>query len=170
MTRANKPRSMMTNNNDNDEFFGDQEEEEAIKNVAFRDDEDNDAAHDGLAEREARSTRERFRNLGYLEAYDEAKEERLQEGFEAGYKSYFQAAMRMGQVLGKATACPLLKQDNVNDDDGASNEEIKREIVREVQSFLVSVDKEEVESTMTITPESLDELTKQLQELMLKQS
>ena len=71
-------------------------------NDLFDDDTDETYLSVGLAAAESRATRERFRKLGFHQAYDTAKEDLLQEGFEAGYKETFALAKEMGILLGKA--------------------------------------------------------------------
>ena len=61
-----------------------------------------------MATHESRAAEEQFRNIGYLEAFEKAKEIRLQEGFEVGYRSTFPVSMRIGEVLGRASAVALL--------------------------------------------------------------
>jgi len=149
----------------NDDFFGDQEDDSVVDTPDEKNKVDSESTlhqSGGLAEREMRFTQEQFRNMGYLEAYDETKEERLQEGFEAGYKDFFEAAMIMGEALGEATS-PLWQDDllTLSEDD----DNVKR-VVQSVRSFLTQVDKEEEDSEAM--QESIDKLTEQLQELLLK--
>jgi hypothetical protein len=44
---------------------------------------------------------QRFRTLGYHEAYDHSKQEKLQDGFQDGYQDTYEASMRIGELLGK---------------------------------------------------------------------
>lgn len=72
-------------------------------NDLFDDKEDeDDGACVGLAAAESRAAQERFRKLGFHEAYDAAKEDLLQHGFEAGYKETFVLAKEIGILLGRA--------------------------------------------------------------------
>ena len=79
---------------EDDEFFGAQE-----ANVPASDptQQPND-----MAAFEARAVAERFRKIGFHEAYDAAQEECLQEGFEAGFFATFDQAQEIGRLLGKA--------------------------------------------------------------------
>ena len=141
-----------------DDFFGDQTEDFWGTCEQGQGESTQQAATIGLAQRDARSEGEQFRNIGYLEAYDETKELKLQEGFEEGYKQYFQEAMKLGEHLGQTTS-PL------RDDLSKENEENVKRIVRSVRCLLVDVDKEEEPTT---TPESLAALTRELKELSFK--
>jgi len=100
---------------DEDEFFGRQEDQDEPEgsSLTFRrhgdhgESEQAEQANNppvgqgGLSAAEARATEDRFRTIGYHEAYDQSKEERLQEGFEAGYRDSFDAAFRVGEILGR---------------------------------------------------------------------
>jgi flagellar biosynthesis/type III secretory pathway protein FliH len=138
---------------DEDDFFGNQDEhvEEALLPSSH--------CSDGLAEREWRATNEQFRNMGYLQAYDESKEERLQEGFEAGYKQYFEKAMRLGEVLGEVTS-PLLMQENMSHE----KRQQVNQVVQSIRLFLTHVQTNE--SDANVSTESLESLTEQLSELL----
>ena len=82
-----------------DEFFGKLDCESDSAETARLDDghrEDN-----GLMEAEEQAAKERFRILGYHEAYDKNKDARLQEGFESGYEKAYEVSVRIGKMLGK---------------------------------------------------------------------
>ena len=94
---------------DDDDFFGDLKDERGgyespNPNCADMSDHPSEV----MATQESRAAEEQFRNMGYLEAFEKAKEIRLQEGFEAGYRSTFPVSMRIGEVLGRASAVSLL--------------------------------------------------------------
>jgi flagellar biosynthesis/type III secretory pathway protein FliH len=143
-----------------DDFFGGQEED--IRDISRQPQAQTDAAlsvdqtPDGLAERDSRAMEERFRNLGYHEAFDEARDARLQDGFELGYKQCFHAAMKMGELLGEVTS-PL--------GDDLSRTENSKRVSQHVRTFLDTFQQEE---DPTKTPKALAELTEQIHELMVK--
>ena len=95
---------------DGDDFFGDFKHEQGHNespnpNCADMNDQN---PREVMATHESRAAEEQFRNIGYLEAFEKAKEIRLQEGFEVGYRSTFPVSMRIGEVLGRASAVALL--------------------------------------------------------------
>lgn len=140
---------------DEDDFFGNQDEH-VVEGALLP----SSHCSDGLAEREWRATNEQFRNVGYLQAYDESKEERLQEGFEAGYKQCFEKAMRLGEVLGEVTS-PLLMQENVSHE---KRQQQVNQVVQSIRLFLTHVQTNE--SDENLSTESLESLTEQLSELL----
>lgn len=89
----NKAMALYNEHDDEDEFFGNDKDD---------DDENSDILD--LADRESRAKEEELKKIAYVEGYDDNKETRLQEGFEAGYKETFEAAMRIGEFLGKSRA------------------------------------------------------------------
>jgi hypothetical protein len=85
-----------------DEFFGaDEDALDDSTNDHIDGHSPNDFLHSGLQRAETTAEQERFRNIGYHEAYNESKEERLQEGFEAGYSDNYDLSIRIGECIGK---------------------------------------------------------------------
>src|SRR3569832_1485753 len=76
-----------------DEFFGDEE-------YTYADHHD-DILHSGLHRAEETAEQQRYRILGYHEAYDQTKEDRLQDGFEAGYRDTYDVSCSIGELVGK---------------------------------------------------------------------
>jgi flagellar biosynthesis/type III secretory pathway protein FliH len=142
-----------------DDFFGDQEGE--LRDISRQPRAQTDAALSiyqtpgGLAERDSRAMEEKFRNLGYHEAFDEAKDAKLQKGFEEGYKQCFHTAFKMGELLGEATS-PL--------GDSSRTDNSKR-VSQHVRAFLDNFEQEEDPME---TPESLAEPTEKMRELIVK--
>lgn len=141
-----------------DEFFGNQDSDNDF-NGLNQNEEEQALQKCSMAERETRATEEQFRNMGYLKAYEDSKEERLQEGFEAGYKQYFDAAMKLGELLGEATS-PL--QD---DDVSKEKRENVNQVVRSIRSFLTDVQTDDSDSIVSL--DTLNTLAGQLDELVL---
>jgi hypothetical protein len=87
---------------EDDEFFGNQDDSSSYH------ENDNDAEHgagrSGLALHESRAREEELKTIGYLDSYDANKEVLLQEGFEQGYRETYHVAMRIGMLLGQASA------------------------------------------------------------------
>lgn len=81
-----------------DEFFGD------LHDTAVIITEERNTSLDCLQVAESTAIERQFRNLGFHEAFEEYKDSLLQEGFEAGYRETFEAAVRLGHLLGKVTA------------------------------------------------------------------
>jgi len=95
-----------------DEFFGkfDCESDSAEKERL----DDGHREYNGLMEAEEQAAKERFRTLGYHEAYDKNKDVRLQEGFEFGYEKAYEVSIRIGKMLGKtAIETKLRRSSNV---------------------------------------------------------
>jgi hypothetical protein len=65
-----------------DDFFGDDE--------------------DALPDLDARAHEQQYRNIGYLEAFDESKEQKLQQGFDDGYRSTLYESVKLGELLAEA--------------------------------------------------------------------
>ena len=65
-----------------DDFFGDDE--------------------DALPDLDARAHEQQYRNIGYLEAFDETKEQKLQQGFDDGYRNTFYESVKLGELLAEA--------------------------------------------------------------------
>jgi hypothetical protein len=84
----------MNLSNRDDEFFGDDSGDAKGSTSG-------EQVGAGLSEAEAAAERQRFRTLGYHEAYNSCKEEMLQDGFQAGYQDTYEAAMRIGNMLGE---------------------------------------------------------------------
>jgi hypothetical protein len=95
-----------------DEFFGDADSDEEVADVAAGSQRrclngsmmllnKNNARSMSAAESAAQE--ERFRTIGYHEAFDRHKEEKLQVGFQSGYREAFDGASRIGYFLGRAT-------------------------------------------------------------------
>lgn len=84
--------SSLAKEEDKDEFFG---------NESTDSDGNYNELDSGLAVAESRAQNDRFRKIGYHEAYEAAKEERLQEGFEDGYLETFAISKEVGAWLGK---------------------------------------------------------------------
>mmetsp|Transcript_9866 Transcript_9866/g.13902 ORF Transcript_9866/g.13902 Transcript_9866/m.13902 type:complete len:175 (+) Transcript_9866:173-697(+) len=55
----------------------------------------------GMSFYEERANNDRFRNLGYHEAYETTKEQALQKGFEDGYKQSIDISLQIGEQVGK---------------------------------------------------------------------
>jgi hypothetical protein len=119
---------------DDDEFFGNDDE---AYQAEFR---------PGLETHEDRAKEEEYRNIGYLEAFETNKEARLQEGFEAGYRETFDAALRIGELLGQSTF-PSKLSNNVQTEATATS------TARYVRDFL-----ERYETTATSTSNATTEL------------
>jgi hypothetical protein len=99
------------NDADEDEFFGDQEENDDNVHTS------SSSYYGRLGDQEVLARENEMKNIGYLEAHEETKEQRLQEGFEAGYRETFDAAMRVGKLLGQATARARLHQEQQEEND-----------------------------------------------------
>jgi hypothetical protein len=87
---------------DDDEFFGNQDD-----SSSYHDDEtygEHGAGRSGLALHESRAREEELKTIGYLDSYDANKEVMLQEGFEQGYRETYHVAIRIGMLLGQASA------------------------------------------------------------------
>ena len=80
-----------------DDFFGSEDDDTKLRRCT-----DGHELDSGLAVAESSATNERFRNLGYHEAYDATKDVRLQEGFDNGYKDAYEVSSRIGELLGRA--------------------------------------------------------------------
>lgn len=153
---------------DVDEFFGNQDEDEIHLSMMGNEPYENDGAEhtllhkrkDGLEEGEIRSRQEQFRNMGYLEAFDQAKEEDLQKGFEDGYKQHFDIAMKLGEALGEVIS-PVRRAKESSD----ANKRVKQ-LVKEVRSFLVNVDKQD-DNDATSATDALETLVQELREHVL---
>ena len=124
---------------EDDDFFGDQDEGE-----------DDFGGRLGAQEDFARQNE--LKRIGYLEAYDEAKETRLQEGFQVGYKQSFEAASRIGVILGEAVSHVRLKQSTIGTiangpDTGGETTFIdpSQEAAKHVREFLTNLDGKESE-------------------------
>lgn len=125
-----------------DEFFGDlSEESEKLVNPK------EERERDSLLAAESAAAQERFRIIGYHEAYDKTKDEKLQEGFEAGYRESFDTAYRIGEMLGSATATTAHRNPKSTLDSSCI------ETARLVREALMNVDRdtnlEELEKSVT---------------------
>jgi hypothetical protein len=102
MALQKNSRSGGEDEDEDDEFFGNQDD-----SSSYHEDE-NDAEHSagrsGLALHESRAREEELKTIGYLDSYDANKEVLLQEGFEQGYRETYHVAMRIGMLLGQASA------------------------------------------------------------------
>jgi hypothetical protein len=88
---------MARKNQLDDEFFGDLHDQDCKSLAQINDTGDLEKAESSAVERQ-------FHTLGFHEAYEETKDSLLQQGFEDGYRKNFEAAMRIGQLLGEFTA------------------------------------------------------------------
>lgn len=111
ITQRQPPTTTMAlwkNDDDDDEFFGHVNEDSKLRRC-----QDGFELDSGLTLAEQKATSERFRNLGYHEAYESCKDAKLQEAFEAGYVDTFHVAMGIGEVLGRAVMASKEKSDRI---------------------------------------------------------
>jgi hypothetical protein len=125
-----------------DDFFGTAEESDPRRC------EDGYELHSGLAVAESAATAQRFRTIGYHEAYEESKDIKLQEGFEAGYNSNFDVAMRIGELLGDVTM-----QARLNESSDTKNTSLKA--LRLAQDYLTEKEEKEGENDLNKLEEEL---------------
>jgi hypothetical protein len=78
-----------------DEFFGDDSDDDGRGAAGCNE------LGSGLHAAELLAEQRRYRTLGYHEAYDGCKDERLQQGFQDGYRATYEAAIRIGNALGR---------------------------------------------------------------------
>jgi hypothetical protein len=88
---------------------------------------------DDMTDYESRATGEKFRNMGFLETFEHAKEIQLQQGFEAGYRRTFDVSMRIGEILGRASASKF--QASANDESSTELQEISSEILSRLKDI-----------------------------------
>jgi hypothetical protein len=139
-----------------DEFFGDQEG-------------DDDDFGGLLGERERLARQNELKTVGYMESYDESKETRLQEGFQTGYRETFDVALRIGKLLGQATARAQLEQTQSSssvDDDATSSQTA----AKHVRDFLTKSEQEQrnKEEDLPEAKTELEDLEKDLQRMLEK--
>ena len=90
---------MACKNQLDDEFFGDLHDHDASSTTVTTGNSIVD-----LETAEAAAVERHFHTLGFHEAYESAKDALLQEGFEDGYQQNFEAAERIGRLLGEHMA------------------------------------------------------------------
>lgn len=148
----------------NDEFFGElghvDDYQFSNPNSAVMDDRN---PIDDMTDYESRATEERFRNMGYLETFEHAKDVHLQQGFEAGYRRTFDVSMRIGEILGRASASRF--RASTYDE---SSTELKK-ISSEILSRLKGIEAMDLDHGKKVdAAESLLQLESTLQEMTTK--
>ncbi|GKY93055.1 hypothetical protein MPSEU_000273800 [Mayamaea pseudoterrestris] len=115
-----------------DEFFGHLHDQDTDNVVT------NNIASVDLEVAEASAVQRQFHTLGFHEAYEDAKDSLLQEGFETGYRQNFEAAVRIGQLLGEFTAASRLKHSSSVGDD--------RSVARLIRAAITCSDEQDRET------------------------
>eukprot|EP00586_Coscinodiscus_wailesii_P015145 CAMPEP_0172507936 /NCGR_PEP_ID=MMETSP1066-20121228/207942_1 /TAXON_ID=671091 /ORGANISM="Coscinodiscus wailesii, Strain CCMP2513" /LENGTH=141 /DNA_ID=CAMNT_0013285695 /DNA_START=71 /DNA_END=496 /DNA_ORIENTATION=- len=105
---------MRSRSESEDEFFGDQSdntEEVCSLSILTQENPQQAASHivDGLSQHEKHAIQDKFRKIGFLEAFDESKELKLQQGFEEGYKEALDKSFHAGNIIGEVTTMHILK-------------------------------------------------------------
>ena len=139
------------NEEEDDEFFGSQ-------------DDDGDG-FGALGERETVARQQELQTLGYVEAYDETKDSLLQQGFEAGYRETHNAALRLGNLLGRIAAEEHLLGSQ-SDGDKAEKKQAE-EASRQVYEFLTTFQTRDDKSPVN-AKESIELLAETLQKSISK--
>lgn len=92
---------MNIDSEENDDFFGEQLDEDSNVSPSGVDEIETEKARRGLNEHENRAGEENYRNVGYLDAFEQSKEVRLQDGFEAGYREVIKDSSDLGYKFGR---------------------------------------------------------------------
>jgi hypothetical protein len=146
------------NDADDDEFFGNQEEDDDEVHTSS-------SYYGGLGDQERLARENEMKNIGYFEAHEETKEQRLQEGFEAGYRETFDAATRVGQLLGQATARARLN----NNPEQEEHEARQMAMARRVREFSIQFEaRPKDEPRNSNASQELEDLEVELQQQLLE--
>jgi flagellar biosynthesis/type III secretory pathway protein FliH len=152
---------------DNDEFFGLAHDDNDEHHDNLLGDAKEESLHllttDGLAKHENRATEERYRNMGYLEAFEASKEARLQDGFEAGYRDAFELAMRIGDRFGKAAAQSRLLRDPVDAKSRVAAATVIERMAQSIRSVLERIELSEEKGEAEV--HELEKVESQLQDI-----
>lgn len=141
---------------DDDEFFGRQDDDindhhcgvEAEWNGGFG---------ESLSTRERLAKETELEKVAFVEAYDKYKDSTLQEGFELGLMETFDAAKKIGRLLGKVTTARLLAEQETNDESTTMDSTTTQSIVATAREYFANEFQKDGPENCSKSLESLEE-------------
>jgi hypothetical protein len=142
-----------------DEFFG----EDCFATVTIYDDACSANTYDLLTAQDDIAMKERHRTFGYHESYEHYEKFKLQDGFVAGYQDTFNAACRIGELLGQLELAfkSMILLQGCDDDDSCYSHRRTAEKIREVLELITNTEGPD-NTASSFVREKLEELEKEI--------